>query len=78
MNLILGGCYGKQNMMMVTVSASPKIKFMEGSKLRPWIIPAGFDIHVISPPSGSTNYLDVGVQSGAGVDYELLPGATTQ
>ena len=67
---------GKQNMMMLTVSASPKIKFMEGSKLRPWIIPAGFDINVISPPSDSTNYLDVGVQFGAGIDYELLPGIT--
>ena len=67
---------GKQNMMMLTVSASPKIKFMEGSKLRPWIIPAGLDLHVISPPSDSTNYLDIGVQFGAGVDYELLPGIT--
>lgn len=67
---------GKQNMTMLTVSAAPKLKFMEGSKLRPWIIPAGFDINVISPPSDSTNYLDVGVQFGAGLDYEVFPGIT--
>ncbi|MCC6707923.1 MAG: hypothetical protein IT492_10195 [Gammaproteobacteria bacterium] len=67
---------GKQNLMMLTVSAAPKIKFMEGSKLRPWIIPAGLDLNVISPPSDSTNYLDIGVQFGAGVDYEVMPGIT--
>ncbi len=67
---------GKQNMMMLTVSAAPKIKFMEGSKLRPWIIPAGLDLNVISPPSDSANYLDIGVQFGAGLDYEVMPGIT--
>jgi opacity protein-like surface antigen len=67
---------GRQNLMMLTVSASPKLKFMEGSKLRPWIIPAGFDVNVISPPSDSTNYIDVGVQFGAGLDYEIMPGIT--
>ena len=67
---------GKQNLSMLTVSASPKIKFMEGSALRPWIIPAGLDINVISPPSDSTNYLDVGVQFGGGLDYEIMPGIT--
>ena len=59
---------------MFTVSASPKIKFMQGSKLRPWIIPAGLDFHVISPPSDGATYLDVGVQFGAGVEYEIIPG----
>lgn len=59
---------------MFTVSAAPKIKFMEGSKLRPWIIPGGLDFHVISPPSDAATYLDIGVQFGAGVEYEILPG----
>lgn len=79
--LILGGgvgtcgaLVGDENLLMLTVSASPKIKFMEGSKLRPWIIPVGLDFHVISPPSDSTNYLDVGAQFAAGVEYELIPG----
>ena len=31
---------GNQNLMMLTVSAAPKLKFMESSKLRPWIMPA--------------------------------------
>lgn len=59
---------------MFTVSAAPKIKFLEGSKLRPWIIPGGLDFHVISPPSDGATYLDIGVQFGAGVEYEILPG----
>ncbi len=67
---------GEENLMMLTVSASPKLKFREGAKLRPWIIPAGLDLNVISPPSDSTNYLDIGVQFGAGVDYVMLPGIT--
>jgi hypothetical protein len=71
-----GGCLitGDQAITMFTVSASPKIKFLEGSKLRPWIIPAGLDFHVISPPSDAATYLDVGVQFAAGVEYEILPG----
>lgn len=70
------GLAGNQELMMFTVSAAPKLKFMEGSKLRPWIIPAGLDINVVSPPTDSSNYLDVGVQFGAGVDYEVIPGIT--
>ena len=71
-----GGCLitGNQEITMFTVSAAPKIKFMQGSKLRPWIIPAGLDFNVISPPSDAATYLDVGVQFGAGVEYELIPG----
>jgi hypothetical protein len=70
------GIRGEEHLMMLTVSASPKLKFNEGGKFRPWIIPAGLDLNVISPPSDSTNYLDVGVQFAGGVDYELLPGIT--
>ena len=65
---------GDQQMLQLTVSASPKIKFMEGSKLRPWIIPVGLDFRVISPPSETSNYLDIGAQFAAGADYELIPG----
>ena len=70
------GITGSEDLMMLTVSASPKLKFREGKKLRPWIIPAGFDVNVISPPSDSTNYLDVGIQFAAGIDYEIMPGIT--
>jgi hypothetical protein len=57
---------------MLTVSVAPKIKFWEGSQLRPWIIPIGLDFHVISPPSNATTVLDIGGQFGAGIEYHLF------
>lgn len=54
-----------------TLTAAPKIKFMEGSKFRPWIIPAGLAIHVISPPSESITVLEPGVMFGVGADYNI-------
>lgn len=67
---------GAHNPRQVTVSqftltAAPKIKFLEGSKLRPWIIPAGLAIHVISPPSESITVLTPGVMFAAGADYNI-------
>jgi len=61
----------KTQLTSVTIDVAPKIKFMEDSKFRPWIIPVGLDIMVISPPSNQTQYLDVGVQFGVGVEYEV-------
>ncbi len=61
----------KTQLTMVTIDIAPKLKFMEGSNFRPWIIPVGLDIHVISPPSNQTEYLDVGVQFGAGFEYRV-------
>ncbi len=58
---------------MLRVSAAPKIRFMHGSKLRPWLIPVGLDINIISPPSDAVTVLNTGMQFGAGVDYEILP-----
>lgn len=65
---------GDVTITMFTVSASPKIKFLEGSIVRPWIIPAGLDFHVISPPSDAATVLDIGVQFAGGVEIEPLPG----
>lgn len=72
----LPGCLitGENNLTMLTVSASPKIELLEGSKLRPWIIPVGLDFRVVSPPSDTSSYLDVGGQTAIGADYELIPG----
>ncbi len=61
----------KTQLTMVTIDVSPKIKFREGQALRPWIIPVGLDIHVISPPSNQTQYLDIGLQFGAGAEYQV-------
>lgn len=55
----------------LTVSVSPKIMFMEGSRLRPWIIPVGLDFHVISPPSDETTVLDFGAQIAIGAQYRV-------
>ena len=56
---------------MFTLTASPKIKFMEGNRFRPWVIPAGLAIHVISPPSESITVLQPGVMFAAGADYNI-------
>ena len=72
-SMLAGGAYNPINVTVsqFTVSASPKVKFFEGSKLRPWIIPAGLAVHVMSPPSNSITYIVPGVQFGAGVDYNI-------
>lgn len=69
------GPYGKCNqnvtVTQITLTAAPKIKFMEGSKFRPWIIPAGFGLHVISPPSDGVTVTAPGMLFGAGADYNI-------
>ena len=56
------------------VSASPKFKFMYGSKLRPWLIPVGLDINILGVPSNAVSVLNAGMQSGGGVEYDLYKG----
>ena len=58
---------------MLRISASPKIKFMKDSKLRPWIIPVGFTLNVISPPSKTSAITELkpGMNFGTGVDYNI-------
>ena len=67
----LGGSPRQVQLTMLTVDVAPKLKFMEKSKFHPWVIPIGLDFHVISPPSGNSNYLDIGVQFGAGLEYAI-------
>jgi len=55
----------------LTVSASPKIKFMKGDKFRPWIIPMGFAMNVISPTSNGVTYLKPSMHFGLGADYNV-------
>ena len=72
-SMLAGGAVNPVNVTVsqFTVSASPKIKFFEGSKIRPWVIPAGLAVHVMSPPSESITVLAPVVQFGAGVDYNI-------
>ena len=66
-----GSCSNSVHVTQFTLSASPKIKFMKGSKLRPWIIPIGMAVHVISPPSDGVTVLAPGMVFAAGADYNL-------
>ncbi len=56
---------------MATVSASPKVKFLKGSAFRPWLIPVGFELNVISPPSNAITVLTPGMVFGVGADYKI-------
>ena len=56
---------------MATVSASPKIKFLKNSAFRPWLIPVGFELNVISPPSDAITVLEPGMVFGVGADYKI-------
>ena len=56
------------------INASPKIKFMHGSKFRPWLIPVGLDINILGVPSNAVSVLNSGMQFGAGAEYDLFRG----
>jgi opacity protein-like surface antigen len=67
----LGTTTASQSMLRIT--AAPKIKFLNGSKIRPWIIPVGFTLNVISPPSqaNAITELKPAMHFGTGVDYNI-------
>jgi len=70
----LGGGQSSGNMIqitMLTADVAPKLKFNEESKICPRVIPMGLDRHVISSPSTQTQYLENGVQFGAGFEYQV-------
>jgi hypothetical protein len=58
---------------MLRISASPKIKFMKGSKFRPWVIPVGFTLNVVSPPSSVNTITELkpAMNFGTGMDYNI-------
>ena len=58
---------------MLRISASPKVKFMKGSKFRPWVIPVGFTLNIISPPSQANTITELkpGMNFGGGMDYNV-------
>ncbi|WP_347987550.1 hypothetical protein [Methylomonas sp. AM2-LC] len=56
------------------LNASPKIKFMHGSKLRPWIIPVGLELNILGVPSNAVSVLNSGMQFGGGAEYDLYKG----
>ncbi|MER2514164.1 MAG: porin family protein [Nitrosomonas ureae] len=72
---LAGGAYNPRGVTVnqFTLTASPKIKFNHFAeyKIRPWIIPAGLAIHVISPPSESITVLEPGIMFAGGVEYNI-------
>lgn len=54
-----------------TLTAAPKIKFKGLGDFRPWVIPFGLGIHVISPPSSGVTVLNPGLMVGAGGEYRI-------
>lgn len=61
---------------MFSLTASPKIKLGPWYGIKPWIIPAGLGIHVISPPSDAGTYIAPGVHWGAGLDFAVTDSLT--
>jgi hypothetical protein len=55
----------------LTLTAAPKIKFKGMGDFRPWIIPFGLGIHIISPPSSGVTVLNPGLMVGAGGEYRV-------
>ena len=73
-NLNLNGQNGTSTDARLRINASPKIKFMHGSKFRPWIIPVGLDVNILGVPSNAVSVLNAGMNFGAGAEYELFRG----
>ena len=69
----LSGTATTATQSMLRINASPKIKFLKGEKIRPWIIPVGFTLNVISPPSqvNAITELKPAMNFGTGVDYNI-------
>lgn len=70
---IVGATINVENQLtQFTLAASPKIKFklLDGN-LRPWVIPFGLSINVISPPSSGVTVLNPGLMMGTGLEYRI-------
>ncbi|MDV6345450.1 porin family protein [Nitrosomonas sp. Is37] len=71
---LAGGAFNPRSVTIsqFTLTAAPKIKFMEGSNFRPWIIPAGLAMHVVSPATESVTYVaNPGYMVAVGADYRF-------
>jgi len=70
-NYTQGAIQVKNQVAQFVLTASPKIKFNQFGDLRPWIIPVGLAINVVSPPSSGVTYVNPGVMLGTGVEYRI-------
>lgn len=68
----LTGLDVRNQVTMFTIAASPKMKFnLLENNLRPWIIPFGLSINVVSPPSSGVTVLNPGLMLGTGLEYRV-------
>ncbi|AEF99180.1 hypothetical protein [Methylomonas methanica] len=72
--IALNGRNGTSTDARLRINASPKIKFMHGSKFRPWLIPVGLDVNILGVPSNAVSVLNAGMNFGAGAEYDLFRG----
>lgn len=72
--VVLNGASGTSTDARLRINASPKIKFMHGSKFRPWLIPVGLDVNILGVPSNAVSVLNAGMNFGAGAEYDLFRG----
>lgn len=72
--IALNGQNGTSTDARLRINASPKIKFMHGSKFRPWLIPVGLDVNILGVPSNAVSVLNAGMNFGAGAEYDLFRG----
>ncbi|MCQ8105793.1 hypothetical protein NP590_16915 [Methylomonas sp. SURF-2] len=70
----LNAGHGVSTDARLRINASPKIKFMHGSKFRPWLIPVGLDINILGVPSNAVSVLNAGMNFGAGAEYDIFRG----
>ena len=59
------------NVSELNVTIAPKYKVNWG-RFKPWIIPIGLSFLVNSPPSDTTNYLDIGYHAAIGAEFEVF------
>ena len=58
----------------LNVTIAPKARFdgLGNGRIRPFVVPIGLSFLVNSPPSDDTNYLDVGLHFGGGLDVLVV------
>ncbi|QXP83744.1 hypothetical protein [Methylococcus sp. Mc7] len=57
---------------MFSLYASPKLKYTGIEGFRPWIVPFGLAVNVISPPSSGITVLNPGLMLGTGLEYNIF------
>jgi len=71
MEYLIGGGLNPHSVTVSYRYTHRQIKFLEGSRFRPWIIPAGFGMHIISPPGESASFFIPGIVFGGGAEYRI-------